>query len=75
MSIVRLARPVLRRIGECLRGWSERGATSVEYAIIAAAVAATVILGVVFLGQQTQGNFDCTKESVKVQADQCVPGP
>lgn len=75
MKILSAVRFVLGRAGARARWWSERGATAVEYAIVAAAIAAVVILGVVFLGEETKGNFDCTKDSVDVQNNQCVPSP
>lgn len=58
------------------RGWrararSERGATVLEYAIVASAIAAVVVLTVGFLGRSTEANFDCTHESWSTRTEQC----
>lgn len=50
---------------------SERGATAVEYGLMVALIAAVIIGAVVFLGQQTQGAFNCTATSVQNRAAAC----
>lgn len=50
---------------------SERGATAVEYAIMASLVAALIILSVALLGRNTTGTFDCANDSVRTQSNAC----
>lgn len=50
---------------------SERGASSVEYGIVASLIAAVIVVSVFYLGQQTNGNFECTKNSVVAKTNQC----
>jgi Flp pilus assembly pilin Flp len=49
----------------------DEGATSVEYSIMAAAVAAVIIVAVLFLGQATNNNFICTRDSITAHSTQC----
>lgn len=49
----------------------ERGATSIEYAIVASAIAAVIIVAVAFLGRATTENFECTDESYVTRSAQC----
>jgi Flp pilus assembly pilin Flp len=50
---------------------AERGATSLEYAIVAAAIAAVIVLAVAFLGHATSSNFNCTGESYVTRDERC----
>jgi pilus assembly protein Flp/PilA len=50
---------------------SERGATAVEYGIMASLIAAVIIIAVVFLGQSTNDKFVCTKDSITAKTSQC----
>lgn len=52
-----------------LRG--ARGATAIEYAIVASAIAAVVVLAVGLLGGATSANFDCAQESWETRAEAC----
>lgn len=49
----------------------QEGVSSIEYAIIASLVAVTIILAVVFVGQETSSNFDCYNSSLQHQTDSC----
>ena len=59
------------RIRARIRLAAERGATSIEYAIVAAAIAAVIVLAVAFLGHATSSNFNCTGESYVTQDERC----
>lgn len=52
-------------------GGREGGATSVEYAILAALIAAVIITAVVVVGQGTQGNLECYNDSRAAQTYAC----
>jgi pilus assembly protein Flp/PilA len=49
----------------------ERGASAVEYGVLAALICAAVVAAVFFLGQSTSQKFDCTKNSIATQSAQC----
>lgn len=50
---------------------SERGASAVEYGILAMLIATVIIVAVVVLGENTSANFDCTGDSWVAQSNQC----
>lgn len=50
---------------------SDRGATAIEYGIMASAIAAMVILAVAFIGDATNGNFVCTGQSWQTRTNAC----
>ncbi|HEX9712859.1 MAG TPA: Flp family type IVb pilin [Actinomycetota bacterium] len=50
---------------------SERGATALEYAIVAAGIAAVVVLAVALLGGATNSDFACTAESWETRTERC----
>jgi pilus assembly protein Flp/PilA len=50
---------------------SDRGASAVEYGIMVALIAATVLIAVVFLGQETSRTFSCTGDSLSSSANKC----
>lgn len=52
-----------------LRG--ERGATALEYAIVAAGIAAVIVLAVALLGRATGNNYACTHESWSTRTERC----
>ena len=50
---------------------SERGASAVEYSILASLIAVAIILGALFLGTSTNAKYVCTKDSIVANANQC----
>ncbi|HJT38497.1 MAG TPA: Flp family type IVb pilin [Actinomycetota bacterium] len=46
----------------------ERGATAVEYGIIACFICAVVVIAVFFLGQSTNHNLDCSGQTIAAQS-------
>lgn len=58
-------------VGWCARVRSERAATVLEYAIVASAIAAVIVLAVGFLGRSTEANFDCTQASWSTRTERC----
>jgi pilus assembly protein Flp/PilA len=50
---------------------SERGASAVEYGVLAALIAAVIIAAVFLLGQTTSQKFDCTKNTMVTKTSQC----
>lgn len=48
-----------------------RGATAVEYAILAGAIAAVIVVAVFLLGQATNEDFDCAGRSWRALSNQC----
>ena len=46
----------------------ERGASAVEYGIVAAFICAVIVIAVFFLGQSTNHNFDCTGQTIAAQS-------
>lgn len=52
-------------------GDRDRGATSIEYAILASMIAAVIVVAVAFVGSGTQDNFDCYSDSVEQEAHAC----
>lgn len=56
-----------------LHAWraESEAATAVEYAIMAGFIAAVMIVAVVFLGQESKGTYDCTKESIESNDAHC----
>jgi Flp pilus assembly pilin Flp len=51
-----------------LRLACERGATAVEYSIVACFIAAVIVIAVFFLGQSTNHNLDCTGQTIAAQS-------
>ena len=49
----------------------ERGASAVEYSILASLIAVAVIVAVFWLGQSTNDKYVCTKTSIVANANQC----
>ena len=49
----------------------ERGASAVEYGVLAALICAVVVAAVFFLGQSTSQKFDCTRTSIATQSAAC----
>lgn len=49
----------------------ERGASAVEYAIMASLIAAVIITAVAFLGRQTTSTFTCTGATLTAHTNQC----
>ena len=47
---------------------SERGATAVEYGVIACFICAVVVIAVFFLGQSTNHNLDCGGQTIAAQS-------
>jgi Flp pilus assembly protein TadG len=52
-----MARPPFRGTAECRRPGSDRGATALEYALVASLIAAVVVGAVTALGVAVQGLF------------------
>jgi Flp pilus assembly pilin Flp len=50
---------------------AERGASAVEYSIVVSLIAVAVIVAVFWLGQSTNDNYVCTKNSIAANANQC----
>ena len=46
----------------------ERGATAVEYSIIACFICAVIVIAVFFLGQSTNHSLDCSGRTVAAQS-------
>lgn len=49
----------------------QRGATAVEYGIVAVFVAAVIVIAVLFLGASTHYSLDCSGKTIAVHAPQC----
>jgi Flp pilus assembly pilin Flp len=49
----------------------QRGATAVEYGIVAVFIAAVIVIAVLVLGQSTNYNLDCSGRTIAVHAPQC----
>jgi Flp pilus assembly pilin Flp len=47
---------------------SERGATAVEYSIVACFIAAVIVIAVFFLGQSTNHNLGCSGRTIAAQS-------
>ncbi len=47
---------------------SERGATAVEYSIVACFIAAVIVIAVFFLGQSTNHNLGCSGQTIAAQS-------
>jgi Flp pilus assembly pilin Flp len=47
---------------------SERGATAVEYGIVACFICAVIVVAVFFLGQATNHNLDCSGKAIAAQS-------
>jgi Flp pilus assembly pilin Flp len=70
--------PITMRL-QAARAWirrrvawpDERGATAVEYGIVAVFIAAVVVVAVVFLGQSTNYSFDCSGRTIVAHSPQC----
>lgn len=50
---------------------SERGASALEYGILASLIAAAIVVAVALLGNSSKGNYDCTVESIQAHAKNC----
>ena len=50
---------------------ASEAATAVEYAIMVGLIAAVVIVAAVFLGDATEGTFECTQESMEQSDERC----
>lgn len=59
------------RKARCTRPRDQRGATAVEYGLLAALVAAAVLLAVMVLGTKTGDLYECTGDSMVSQVTQC----
>ena len=46
----------------------ERGATAVEYGIVACFICAVLVIAVFFLGQSTNHNLDCSGRTIAAQS-------
>lgn len=71
VNALNVALRTARRIGRRVKLAAERGATSVEYGIMASLIAAVIVSAVFFLGQRTNANFACTKNSIVAMTTQC----
>jgi len=66
-KVVKTAIKKMKNLGELFLKWylavkySEKGATAVEYAIMASLIAAVIVLAVTALGQKTQNLFETVK--------------
>lgn len=49
----------------------QRGASAVEYSLVAALIAAVVVFAVLLFGNNTNGLYRCTGGSIAVQESQC----
>jgi Flp pilus assembly pilin Flp len=47
---------------------SERGATAVEYGIVATFICAVVVIAVLFLGQSTNHSLGCSGQTIAAQS-------
>lgn len=47
---------------------SERGATAVEYGVVACFIAAVIVIAVFFLGQSTNHNLGCSGQTIAAQS-------
>lgn len=61
----------VRWLGRRVSWTSDRGASAVEYGFLASLIAATIIIAVVMLGQQTTTNFQCTADTIVTRTTQC----
>ncbi len=71
MNIVETLGVVVRRIWSRAAPRSDRGASSIEYGMMASLIAAVIIAAVFFLGQATDSNFNCTSDSIEARTTQC----
>jgi pilus assembly protein Flp/PilA len=55
--------------------YDDRGATAVEYALIAALIAAVIIAGVTLLGLNVKSQFDDSATQIANAAGPVAPGP
>jgi Flp pilus assembly pilin Flp len=46
----------------------ERGATAVEYSIVACFIAAVIVIAVLFLGQSTNHSLGCSGQTIAAQS-------
>lgn len=51
--------------------YDQSGAAAIEYAILAAFVAAVIVAVVLVIGQQTQSLFSCTSDTMKGGTNSC----
>ncbi len=49
----------------------EQAVSAVEYTFMAALIAAVIVAIVLVLGQQTNGMFECTSQSIQDQTSAC----
>ncbi|HEX9889787.1 MAG TPA: Flp family type IVb pilin [Nitriliruptorales bacterium] len=55
-----------------VRRWrSEIGASAIEYAILATAIAVAVVIAVAVLGRNVQDSFECTEDVVNDPLYEC----
>jgi len=47
---------------------SERGATAVEYSIVACFICAVIVIAVFFLGHSTNHSLDCSGQTIAAQS-------
>ncbi|HEX9697622.1 MAG TPA: Flp family type IVb pilin [Actinomycetota bacterium] len=59
------------RIARSIRRRDQRGATAVEYSLLAALIAAVVLLAVLVLGSNSSDLYECTGSSMASQVTQC----
>jgi len=59
------------RIARSIRRRDQRGATAVEYSLLAALIAAVVLLAVLVLGSNSNDLYECTGSSMASQVTQC----
>lgn len=71
MSLYRSARVATVWLVARLDLRSERGASAVEYGLLAMLIAAVVVTAAFLLGQETGGAFDCGADSVQARSTQC----
>lgn len=69
IALLRSTRLLARMLAT--RARTERGATAIEYAVVAAGIAAIVVLAVALLGRATNSDFDCTAESWELRDERC----
>lgn len=71
MAFIEAGRRWARALLARARRAGERGATAVEYAMVAGAIAAIIVTAVLIVGQNTMSNYECTETSIRTTTEAC----